>query len=1059
MAAAKADVDTKTTQSPPPPPLPTAATEGDSDASSSDSDSESGAAAAPAQIEWLATGRAKRSTAGNRMKSMLANETPADEDSDLELLFQEDEDDAGFTDKEDGEGSDVQMDSSDDDDAENEANADELAGEKELERQAKEKKLAARKRKAQEAIPAKFRKKVRISQPATATPTGGCGPASASASAPAPRPKKKSERASWLPTEADMPTRASERKTTRLSKEQLHQQMIEREVRRKKQVEAMERKAKKLEAMKKPPMTQAERLVEAAVVEKRNAKSLNRWEEAEKLREEERRAKLAALHNRRLEGPVVSFWTGIVDLSEVQLKHVGKMVSMEEKPKRKRPSTAVSAAAAPSKAENEAIPPATTEAASAVLKTELGLPDAVASTPVAPHAPVEAPVAAENASVGPNPTEPQTPALIPAEATITQAGAPVSTSSVQSPAASTPSAPTAPGFTPLPPASTAPQLPTSSLSATAPLVPTPAIPAPSASPSPAMNSPTTVPSASALPASVAPPATTEAAISPAAQTLPSFTTSASLTPRPISPAIISKPGVPINSSGITIPPIPLTTASPSPAPLAPLVKTETQTPKSLPLALRLDARPRFMPPPNPHLAQTTQFSGLAPPAGVPSVLNGPLPVLGYAAPRVPRAPGYAIPVPPSPSPSPSPFHPPLQISSQVSHTPPPQPLHPPSRPSSQPSLQQLPPQQSRQAPSPTPPSTAFQAPLQPLSQSAPQPISGLPAQTNPISRPSPPIPLPVPIVTPVSSIPKLQPSSGHTTASFEPIPALAPPAKVSKKQQSDQTAGKKASTKSTASRKPPPPPEPPEPEMPMEGKVTRSCIILQDFDDDAVKKPEVQTQILFGRRMTKLGKPPQPPLCVITNHPARYRDPKTGLPFYNAHAFKEIQKLIKGDFRWSQAMGTWVGKGEEAAKGVPTRFLRPETEEERKERLERKEQEKKKLAEETEKGTADAFAKEASAENPKAALPAGGISSMMPDSAADIEFAPERSLSARPASIPAHNAMDLMPSVPTGVPVIMPSPDAVKPTVEMSAPPPVPPSEPIANPAEDFEMFLETREA
>ncbi|KAF3770346.1 hypothetical protein M406DRAFT_32948, partial [Cryphonectria parasitica EP155] len=303
-----------------------------SDASSSDSESGSSGSHSP-QVEWLATGRSKRSTAGNRMKSMLANEGPADEDSDLELLFQEDADDAGFTDKEDGDGSDAQMDSSDDDD-ENEANGDDMEGEKELERQAREKKAAARKRKAQEAIPAKFRKKVRISQPPD-TPTGSTVPP------PQPRPKKKSERTSWLPTEADKPTRASERKTTRLSKEQLHQQMIEREARRKKQVEAMERKAKKLEAMKKPPMTQAERLQEAAIVEKRNSKSLNRWEEAEKQREEERRAKLAALHERRLEGPVVTFWTGIIDLSEVQLKHVGKMVSMEEKPKRKRPSTAI----------------------------------------------------------------------------------------------------------------------------------------------------------------------------------------------------------------------------------------------------------------------------------------------------------------------------------------------------------------------------------------------------------------------------------------------------------------------------------------------------------------------------------------------------------------------------------------------------------------------------------------------------------------------------------------------------------------------------------------------
>lgn len=291
---------------------------------SSDSDSDSDAPSNK-KTEWLATSRAKRATAGNRMKSMLAAEEP---DDDLELLFAEDEDDQGFTDAGEDAG-DEHMDSSSDDDEENNA-GDDMEGEKELEKQAKEKKAAARKRKANDAIPAKFRKKVRIDPTASsATST----PATPTSTAPAPRPKKKSERASWLPSISDMPTRASSRQTTRLSKEQLHAQMEEREAKRLKQLEYMQKKAARLEASKKPPMTQEERLREAEIVEKRNSKSLNRWELAEKQREEERRAKLAALNQRTLKGPVITFWSGTREWNDT---NAGKYVIMEEKPKKKR---------------------------------------------------------------------------------------------------------------------------------------------------------------------------------------------------------------------------------------------------------------------------------------------------------------------------------------------------------------------------------------------------------------------------------------------------------------------------------------------------------------------------------------------------------------------------------------------------------------------------------------------------------------------------------------------------------------------------------------------------
>lgn len=291
----------------------------------SDLDSLSDSDSPVQQTEWLATTRKRRSTAGNRMKSMLANEEP---DSDLELLFAEDENDQGFSDV--GEdGSDVQMDSSSDDEDDDNANAEELEGEKELERQAKAKRAAQRKRKAQEAIPAKFRKKVRIDPATTASP--------APTPTPAPPPKKKSERMSWLPSTTDLPTRASSRKTTRISKEQLHLQMAEREARRLKQVAQMEKKAARLEAMKKPPMTQEERLAEASNVEKRNSKSLNRWEEAERQREEERKAKLAALNQRTLKGPVITFWSGKGQWDDLELRSLRPYVTeVEEKPKKKK---------------------------------------------------------------------------------------------------------------------------------------------------------------------------------------------------------------------------------------------------------------------------------------------------------------------------------------------------------------------------------------------------------------------------------------------------------------------------------------------------------------------------------------------------------------------------------------------------------------------------------------------------------------------------------------------------------------------------------------------------
>ncbi|KAB5558486.1 YL1 nuclear protein-domain-containing protein [Coniochaeta sp. 2T2.1] len=697
-------------------------------ASDSGSDNDDGDSGEEQKVEWLATTRARRSTAGNRMKSMLANEEPAADDDDLELLFAEDGEDAGFTDAE-KDDSDVHMDSSSDDEDADE-NGDEDAGEKELERQAREKRNAQRKRKAQAAIPVKFRKKVRIEQP----PTASASPAPQAA--PKPRPKKKSERASWLPTPAEMPTRASQRQTTKLSKEQLHQQMIEREIKRKKLVEAMERKAKKMEALKKPPLTQAQRLAEAAAVEKRNAKSLNRWEEAEKQREEERLRKIAALQNRKLDGPVVTFWSGIQELDGDQMKNLGKMVAIEEKAPRKKRQSLAATQVSGDQADNDSKPATPVEGPNAAHKGRLEAAGQAQGQP------------GVNASV---------PALQPSTVT---------------PPAQSPSAPTPPP--------------------------------PSAQQPPAAPPPPDAPRFAPLPLAV-----------PAAQQTPVSQPSPAFSPmQPLAPqSQLQAPRGPMAP-----PPIP-----PPPAGGSGFLAAPSMLGFGTPPTMGTQMPMMGMQAPN------TQPSGLAPPGAHPSGLSAPSPLS---------------------MPQPQPQAPPQILNTA-------QPM---------PTIQQTMPTTQQGSPSVTASTTA--ASLNSPSLASPPPPQ-IQLQTEPVG------------LNPLQPIQgKASPISPNTPDNRTPAPSET-------------------------------------------GKVTRSCIILQNFDETAIKDKQVQTRILFGRKMNKLAKPTPPALCAITNKPARYRDPITGLRYHDAYAYKEIRRLHRGDYNWSRLLGAWVGSGTFAAKGVPGRFLDP----------------------------------------------------------------------------------------------------------------------------------------
>ena len=273
------------------------------ESTSSDEGAEEGS-----RVESLVTGRAKRATAGNRLSVLLEKEG----DDELELLFaeNEEEEDVEFED-DDVNASDAQLDSSTDEEDQGPTKVDDnLDGEKELQRQHRLERQ--KKRKAQEVFkrPGALRKKVKIDP--SATPT-----------TPAPRPKKKSERVSWVHTDADAPTRVSSRKQTVQNRELVHQKLVDSEQTRLKVMHSMDLAQKRKDASKPKALTQADRMEEAAKTERKNAKSLNRWEESEKKRSEEQRAKLEAMHNRQLTGPVITWWSGLARWVNGKISQLG----------------------------------------------------------------------------------------------------------------------------------------------------------------------------------------------------------------------------------------------------------------------------------------------------------------------------------------------------------------------------------------------------------------------------------------------------------------------------------------------------------------------------------------------------------------------------------------------------------------------------------------------------------------------------------------------------------------------------------------------------------------
>ena len=276
-----------------------------SDESNSDDEEE--------EVETLVAGRQRRANAGNRMDALVQEEEDKQDEADeVALLFAEDDDevDDDFNSDEGDEGGD-ELSSSDEEDENQNTAGDDLEGERVLARQEKAEK--AKKRKAELALTSgsALRKKVKID------------PNLPQQSVQPKKPSKKKDRTSWLPADGGT-VRQSSRAHTQMQTSTTKVKLMEDEIRSAKYREQREKKERqKQREHPRLEVTQADRLAEAARTERRNLKSLNRWEESEKKRAEEQAARLTALKDRSLSGPVLSWWSGKAVWTGSQLSMVG----------------------------------------------------------------------------------------------------------------------------------------------------------------------------------------------------------------------------------------------------------------------------------------------------------------------------------------------------------------------------------------------------------------------------------------------------------------------------------------------------------------------------------------------------------------------------------------------------------------------------------------------------------------------------------------------------------------------------------------------------------------
>jgi vacuolar protein sorting-associated protein 72 len=250
--------------------------------------------------------RAKRANAGNLYESILKPNLD-DEEVRRELLAEDEGDEGDYEGSDRGDDDSAFESSSDEDDAgpPQEGAAEDLAGEKELKRA--ERVEQQKKRKAADArmkIPAWHKKRKTVTLADDAKAQDG------SDSAAQPKPKKKSERANWLPTDADGPRRQSGRALAVANRESVHANLKESYERSEKQRRVMKKAAERERGKKRQEISQEARLKVCEKIAKQTDKEFGRWEREEAERQRRRDEERAAKRSKGLDGPYVRYWSG-----------------------------------------------------------------------------------------------------------------------------------------------------------------------------------------------------------------------------------------------------------------------------------------------------------------------------------------------------------------------------------------------------------------------------------------------------------------------------------------------------------------------------------------------------------------------------------------------------------------------------------------------------------------------------------------------------------------------------------------------------------------------------
>lgn len=67
-------------------------------------------------------------------------------------------------------------------------------------------------------------------------------------------------------------------------------------------------------------------------------------------------------------------------------------------------------------------------------------------------------------------------------------------------------------------------------------------------------------------------------------------------------------------------------------------------------------------------------------------------------------------------------------------------------------------------------------------------------------------------------------------------------------------------------------------------------------------------------------------MCPITGRPARYLDPRTRVPFADAHAYRTLTQVLGHGYVWSEGLGCYVREANEVEVGAGMKRARGDVE-------------------------------------------------------------------------------------------------------------------------------------